>query len=68
LLDLNACTLNDLLGLAGMDQDSAARIVEARPYRNKLDLVSRMVVPEAIYVQFCQFVTVSDSDKPVKTA
>src|SRR3954468_9707318 len=59
LLDLNACTLRDLIALQGLDEETAGRVIENRPYRNKLDLVSRMVVPEATYIQFSHFVTVS---------
>ena len=68
LLDLNQCSIEDLAALAGIDSDVAERILENRPYRNKLDLVSRMVVPEATYIQFSQFVTASDPDAPIKVA
>jgi DNA uptake protein ComE-like DNA-binding protein len=68
LLDLNGCSLRDLAALEGLDRETAGRVIENRPYRNKLDLVSRMVVPEATYVLFSHFVTVSDPNEPVKVA
>jgi hypothetical protein len=68
LIDLNACTLRDLAGLEGLDRESAQRVIDNRPYRNKLDLVSRMAIPEPTYVLFSQFVTASDPNEPVKIA
>jgi DNA uptake protein ComE-like DNA-binding protein len=67
-LDLNSCSVEDLAALPGMLADSAERILEHRPYRNKLDLVSQMVVPEAVYVQISRLITVSEPQEPVKTA
>ena len=68
LIDLNGCSLQELARLEGLDEESAGRVIENRPYRNKLDLVSRMVVPEATYIQFSHFVAVSGPDEPVKVA
>jgi hypothetical protein len=68
LLDLNVCSLRELADLEGLDRETAGRVIENRPYRNKLDLVSRMVVPETAYVLFSHFVTVSDPNEPVKVA
>ena len=49
LLDLNSCSIQDLLEIGGVEPDWAVRIVEARPYRNKMDLLSRMVVPIDVF-------------------
>jgi DNA uptake protein ComE-like DNA-binding protein len=68
LVDLNSCTLDDLLTLEGMDRDIADRVIENRPYRNKLDLVSRMIVPEPTYVMFSRSVIASQPEEPVKVA
>jgi DNA uptake protein ComE-like DNA-binding protein len=67
-LDLNSCSAEELAALPGMLADSAERILEHRPYRNKLDLLSQMVIPEAVYVQISRMVTVSKPQEPVKTA
>ncbi len=48
-LDLNTASRERLAGLPGVGPELADRIIENRPYRSKLDLVSRMVVPENIY-------------------
>ncbi len=48
-LDLNECTREDLLALPGMNGTFTDRIIANRPYRHRLDLVARMVVPSGIY-------------------
>jgi Helix-hairpin-helix motif len=48
LLDLNTAAHEDLLGL-GLNQELIDKVIENRPYRNKLDLLSRMVIPEHAY-------------------
>lgn len=48
LLDLNTASHDDLVGL-GLDGQISDQIVENRPYRNKLELLSRMVIPEHAY-------------------
>jgi DNA uptake protein ComE-like DNA-binding protein len=49
LIDLNSASEKELLQLKGIGEVFAARIVENRPYANKLDLVGRRVVPVAAY-------------------
>src|SRR3979411_2463827 len=48
LLDLNTASQEEFLRL-GLDNEMSDRIVENRPYRNKLELLSRMVIPEQAY-------------------
>ena len=48
-LDLNQCSREDLLLLPGLNDLLTDRIIENRPYRHRLDLVARMVVPSGIY-------------------
>ncbi len=68
LLDLNTADRNDLLRLSGLGPFLADRIVENRPYRSKLDLVSRRVIPDSIYRQISHQLSVAvDSDTPVLT-
>ena len=68
LLDLNECSAAELASLEGMDSEAADRIIEGRPYRNKLDLLSRMIVPEVVYVEISHFVTASDPGESIKVA
>ena len=70
LIDLNVATEEELQELAGIGPALAGRIVENRPYRAKLDLVSRMVIPEAVYNRIKDEIGVSDeaTDAPVEVA
>ncbi len=42
-LDLNHCSAEELIAL-GLLPESAARVLENRPYRNKFELLERMIV------------------------
>jgi DNA uptake protein ComE-like DNA-binding protein len=68
LLDLNSCSVQDLLGIAGIEPDWAVRIVDARPYRNKMDLLSRMVVPIDVFNVISARVSIAKPDEAVKIA
>jgi hypothetical protein len=65
LLDLNTASLDDLLGI-GIDRESGDHIVENRPYRNKLDLLSRMVIPEQMYNRIKHQIGIARATEPVK--
>jgi DNA uptake protein ComE-like DNA-binding protein len=58
-VDLNTATAMQLARLPGVNMGLAMRIIENRPYRNKLDLVSRMIVPEYIFERMRSRVMVS---------
>lgn len=60
-IDLNSADATQLAHLPGMDMELAGRVIENRPYRSKLDLLSRMVVPEQIYRQIRSRVGVSEA-------
>ena len=49
LLDLNHASKEELAELPGLNADLVSRIIENRPYHNKLDLISRVVVAEETY-------------------
>lgn len=57
-LDLNHCSREDLLRLEGIDEETADRILDRRPYRNKLDLVSQMVLGRPQYELISSRITV----------
>jgi DNA uptake protein ComE-like DNA-binding protein len=67
LLDLNTATHDDLVSL-GLDANISDQIVENRPYRNKLDLLSRMVIPEQAYNAIKHQVGVTKATESVKFA
>jgi hypothetical protein len=67
LLDLNTANQSELLQL-GLDRETSERIKESRPYRNKLDLLSRMVIPESAYNLIRGRVGVARATEPVKVA
>ena len=65
LLDLNSASLEELLRL-GIEREVGDHIVENRPYRNKLDLLSRMVIPEQVYNTIKHHVGIARATEPVK--
>ncbi len=65
LLDLNTATEEDLLRI-GLDKAEVAQIADNRPYRNKLDLLSRMVIPEGTYNAIKHQIGVARATEPVK--
>jgi DNA uptake protein ComE-like DNA-binding protein len=67
LVDLNEATASELSGL-GLDHETVERLVENRPYRSKLELVSRMVIPEAVFVTIRDKVAISEGRDSVKIA
>jgi len=68
LLDLNTADRNDLLRLAGLGPFLADRIVENRPYRSKMDLIVRRVIPDVSYRRISHEIEVAvDSETAVLT-
>ena len=63
--DLNRCSIEDLRSL-GLEEGTPERIIESRPYRSKLELVSRVMLPNEVYVGVKNRVTVANPDEPVK--
>jgi hypothetical protein len=57
----------ELLNL-GLDQNSVDRVIENRPYRSKLELVSRMVLAEGEYAAVRDRIAVAEGRDPVKVA
>jgi hypothetical protein len=66
-IDLNTCSSEQLIAL-GMDNALAGRIIESRPYRSKVDLVSRIIVPTEVYNQIKNRISVSRPNDSVKIA
>jgi DNA uptake protein ComE-like DNA-binding protein len=55
-VDINHASVEELMKVPGMTQSWAGRIVRFRPYRTKLDLVMRGVVPPKVYDQIKDYV------------
>lgn len=55
-IDINHAAVTDLLKVPGMTQSWAGRIVRFRPYRSKVDLLDRGVVPLAVYDRIKDYV------------
>ena len=67
LIDLNDANQQQLETL-GLAPASLARLIDNRPYRSKLELVSRMVLSEAEYEVIREKVGVAEGREPVKIA
>lgn len=65
LIDLNAATA-DRFSELGISADSLERLLENRPYRSKLELVSRMVLSPDEYSLIKDRVAVAEAGEPVK--
>ena len=67
LLDLNSASADQLAGL-GLSGESQERLIENRPYRNKLELVSRMILSQDEYAAIKDRMSVARANEPVKIA
>lgn len=67
-VDLNQCTREDLLRVPGLTESLADRIINNRPYRHRLDLVARMVVPSGVYQNIRDLVDVEAANRSVHVA
>jgi hypothetical protein len=67
LIDLNDASAEQI-GQLGISAESLERLLENRPYRNKLELVSRMVISQDEYSAIKDKVSVAEAGEAVKIA
>ena len=67
LVDLNSAVADQIAGL-GLSPSSIERLLENRPYRTKLELVSRMILSQEEYISIKDRVSVAEARQPVKIA
>jgi hypothetical protein len=67
LIDLNGASAEQI-GELGISRESLERLLENRPYRNKLELVSRMVLSKDEYSAIKDKVSVAEAGEAVKIA
>src|SRR5690242_16802040 len=56
-VDINTATATELKALPGMTEADAAKVIQARPYRDVSELVSKKVVPDAEFAKIKDRIT-----------
>ena len=67
LLDLNSATKEQLMALPGIGEVYAQKIINARPYANKGQLVSRDVMPAATFRKIADMVIAKQDKSAAKS-
>lgn len=67
LVDLNSANADQLTKL-GLSAETQERLIDNRPYRNKLELISRMVLSQDEYAAIKDRVSVAEANESVKIA
>jgi hypothetical protein len=67
LIDLNSANADQLTDL-GLSPETQERLIENRPYRTKLELVSRMILSQDEYEAIKDRVSIAEANESVKIA
>jgi hypothetical protein len=67
LIDLNSASANKLTDL-GLSAETRERLIDNRPYRTKLELISRMILSQHDYAAIKDRVSVAEANESVKIA
>ncbi|MFZ1006503.1 MAG: hypothetical protein WAN65_06690 [Candidatus Sulfotelmatobacter sp.] len=67
LTDLNSASADQMADL-GLSAETQERLIDNRPYRSKLELVSRMILSQDEYVEIRDRVSIAEANAPVKIA
>ena len=62
-VDLNSASKEDLAKLPGIGDATADKIIAARPFKSKAELVSKGIVTKAQYAKFSSHVTAKQAAK-----
>ena len=57
MVDINTATAAELKALPGMTEADAAKLVQARPFRDVNELVTKKIVPEAEFAKIKDRIT-----------
>ena len=68
MVDINQASAEDLERIGVHDRDMVDRLIEGRPYRNKMDLLTRMIVPQDVYDVIKNYIDIARPDESVKVA
>jgi len=68
-LDINSASVDQLKELPGIGDAFSQKIVDGRPYRSKLDLVRKKIIPQSTYDKIKDMIVAKQSkaEKPKKT-